>query len=83
MEYNGIWSNITNNIIYCRKCRKSIETYQPNYCVVCGEKFCIKCLKRCNICKNYYCKKCNKMYNIKKGVCATCRIRNDNKCIIL
>ena len=83
MEYNGIWSNIVAVNVCCAKCKKSIETYQPTHCVVCNEKFCVKCLKRCNVCKNYYCKKCNKIYRIKKGVCTTCQVQNVNKCVLL
>ena len=65
----------------CDKCKKEIQTYFPNNCVVCESNFCAKCTKQCNICKQYYCKQCQKFYNFKHNLCGVCG--DNKKCTIL
>ena len=68
MYFNSIFVEVPKKSIKCSKCKKEIETYQPEICIVCNETFCVSCVKKCEICKQDYCKKCQK--NIDK----ICRI---------
>ena len=81
MESIGLWSNIITMNTYCTKCKMKIDAYYPSKCVICGDIFCLKCLKHCENCKKDYCKKCIKLYKFKKTICATC-YQPKNKCVI-
>ena len=81
MEYTSIWSYVITNDTYCNNCDAKINTYYPSKCIICGNIFCSKCLKRCDVCKKDYCKKCKKLYKFKKTICATC-YQPKNKCVI-
>ena len=69
--------------VKCSKCKKEIETYQPEICVVCNETFCVSCVKKCEICKQDYCKKCQKNYKFKKNICTICHNSDNSKCQLL